>query len=158
MTTSLDWYPWYEEVLEELSATIADADVEWATDGNRTPWIILGQKRPSGIDHPHAMVLSFSHQRDDVESSRRNELIRISTDIGVMVKQDPQTPQENLLTTLEAMAAVETALYDDRSLKGTVDYLVIQQADAFELESNIGRELVGNIQIELTKQADQPRP
>lgn len=153
--TSMAWWPWYEEILLELSATISDADVDWATDGSRDPWIILGQKRPSGIDHPHAMVLSFSRRRDEVESSRRNELIRISVDIGVFVKQDPHTPQENLLDTLRAMAAVETRLYDDRSLNGTVDYLVIQQADAFELESNIGRELVGNLQVELTKSATQ---
>jgi len=152
---SVDWVAWYLEAIDGLTAALEAADVDWATDGSRDPWVILGQKRPAGIEHPHAMVLSFTKQRDDVESSRQNELIRLRTDIAVFVKSDPQTPEENLLTTLEAMAAVENALYDDRSLGGAVDYVVIEQADAFELESNIGRELVGNLQVELTKTASQ---
>ena len=150
---TLDWQPWYGETLDALVATIESADVDWATNSQRDPWVILGQKRPSGIDHPHAMVLSFSRRRGSAESSRSHELVRISTDVAVFVQSDPLEPEEMLRATLDEMAAVETALYENRDLGGAVDYLTIEQADAFELESNIGRELVGTIQLTLSKEA-----
>ena len=156
MTVSLDWWGWYREILDGLAVAVADADVEWATDGDGNPWIILGQKRQSGIGHPHAMVLEFRKQRDNDESSRRNELIRIASTVAVFGKSDPQEPERNLRHTVERMAHVETNLYDDRSLNESISNLNIVTADAFELESNIGRETVGQIEIRITKPAPQP--
>lgn len=156
MTVSHNWWPWYRDVLDGLGVALLNANVEWATDGEGNPWLIEGQKRPAGIGHPYAMVLQFQKRRDEANSSRRNELIRLETTVAVFGKSDPQTPEENLRQTVERMAAVETKLYDDRSLGGNCDYLTIDTADAFELETNIGRETVGEIQATITKQAAQP--
>lgn len=150
---SIEWGPWYRETLDGLTATLEAADVDWATNSQRDPWIILGQQRPSGIEYPHAMVLSFSRRRDAAESSRSHELHRIDTDIAVFQQGDALEPEAMLLSTLEEMAAVESALDADRTLGGTVEQTIINQADAFELETNIGRELVGNLQLTLTKEA-----
>lgn len=151
---TLDWWPFYEEILDGLGVALATADVDWATDGEGNPWLVEGQKRPAGIGHPHAMVLEFSKRRDDSQSSRRNELARIDATVSVFGKSDPQRPERNLRQTVKRMAAVETSLYDDRSLGGSVDYVVIDGADAFELETGVGRETVGTIELTLSKQAD----
>jgi hypothetical protein len=103
------------------------------------------------------MVLEFSKRRDDAESSRRNELTRLDVTVSVFGKSDPQRPERNLRQTLRRMAAVESQLYWDRALHvsgtPTCDLVVIDSADAFELETNIGRETVGTIELTITKQA-----
>lgn len=155
--SSLNWFPWYEAVLDGLVAAIEAADVQWATDGTNEPWIVQGQRRPSGIDYPHAMVLQFRKRRDEAESERRHELHRIDSTVAVFREGDPHRPEENLRQAVKDMAAVETALYDDRSLGGAADYLVIDESNAFSLENASGTtETVGDVQLTITKRANQP--
>lgn len=157
MTTSMDWWPWYQEILDGLVATIEAANVQWATDSSGNPRVIQGQRRPSGIDYPHAMILQFRKRRDDAESKRRHELLRIDTSVAVFREGDPHNVELNLRQALEDMAAVETALYDDRTLGGNCKYVVIDESNAFSLENASGTtETVGDVQLTITKQADQP--
>jgi hypothetical protein len=159
MSVSMGWWPWYRDILDGLVAAIEAADVEWATDAGGDPWVVQGQRRPTGIGYPHAMILQFQKTRDAAESKRRHELIRINTTVSVFREGDPKTPQRNLRQAVEDMAAVETALYDDRTLGGACDHLVIDESNAFSLENASGTvETVGDIQATITKQADQPQP
>lgn len=157
MTVTMDWWPWYEEALDGLVATIEDASIQWATSGEGEPWVVEGQNRPAGIGYPHAMILQFRKRRDDAESRRDEELIRIDTSIAVFREGDPHEPERNLRQAMQDMAAIETALYDDRTLDGGVDYTVIDESSAFSLENANGTtETVGDIQATLTKNAEQP--
>lgn len=156
---SLDWWPWYRDTLDALVTVVEGASVSWATDGDGNSWIIEGQNRPAGIGYPHAMILRFTKRRDQAESKRRHELHRIDTSVSVFREGDPHNPETNLRQALEDMAAVETALYDNRELNENCDNVVVDQADAFSLENASGTtETVGDIQLTITKQADQPRP
>lgn len=159
MTVSMSWWPWYRDLLDGLVATIEDAPIEWDTDASNTPWVVQGQRRPAGIGYPHAMILQFRKRRDEAESKRRHELIRVDTTVSVFREGDPQAPEQNLRQAIEDMAAVETALYDDRTLGGVCDHTIIDESNAFSLENATGTvETVGDIQVTITKQADQPQP
>jgi hypothetical protein len=151
---TLSWWPWYRDVLDGLGVRLAAADVDWATDGEGNPWLIEGQQRPAGIGHPHAMVLQFSKRRDAAESRRGHELARLDTTVAVFEDGDVHRAEVTLRRTVKHMAAVETAIYADRSLGGNADYVVIDSADAFEMETTIGSELVGSIELTVTKTAD----
>lgn len=152
---SFDWVTWYVDVLDGLVATITAANVDWATDGEGNPWIVEGQRRPSGIGYPHAMLLQFQKRRDEAESRRGQELHRIGASIAVFREGDPQQPEQNLRQALTDMATVESAIYADRSLGGACDYTVIDESNAFSLENASGTtETVGDIQLTITKKAD----
>ena len=153
--TSLDWAAWYTELLDGLEAAIEAADIEWATDAEGNPWVVRGQRRPAGIGHPHAMVLQFRKTRDDANSTRSDELHQVRTSVAVIREGDPQQPEQNLTQAVRDMAAVENALYADRSLGGACDYLTVEESNAFDLENNQGStETVGDVQVEITKDAD----
>ena len=156
---SIDWGDWYLEALDGLLATVEAADVNWAEDPVGDPFIFAGQRRPAGIKYPHAMILRFVKRRDDAESSRRDEVHRIDASVSVFREGDPQKPEQNFRQAMRDMAAIETALYDDRSLGGAAKYVVVDQADPFSLENASGTtETVGDIQLTITKTADHPRP
>lgn len=158
--TSVDWETFYIETLDGLLATVEAADIQWATDmEDGRPWIIPAQRRPSGIDYPHAMVLRFVARRDEAESSRRHELMRIDASVSVFREGDPHDHEQNFRQAIRDLGAVQTALYEDRSLGGACDYLVVDQADAFSLENtNSTTETVADLQLTITKDADHPRP
>lgn len=150
-----NWGPWYLDVLDAFVATIEAANVQWATDGGGNPWVVEGQRRPTGIGYPHAMILQFRKRRDDTESRRDRELHRIDTSVSVFREGDPQQPEQNLRQAIKDMATVETALYDDRSLGGACDLLTIDESNAFSLENAKGTtETVGDIQLTITKDAE----
>ena len=151
---TFDFETWCAELLDAYVAQIESADIQWATDGDGAPWIIQGQRRPGGIDYPHAMILSFDASRDTAQSSRHQELWRISTSVSVFDRGDPQRQEENLRQSVGQMAAVMTALYEDRSLDGTADYLVLDTVDAFEMDTDDGRETVADVQLTISKTAD----
>lgn len=153
MPVGQTWEEWYDETLNALVATVTNASVTWATDGDGNPWIVEGQRRPRGIGYPHAMILQFTKQRDASNSMRTNELHRISTSISVFREGDVANSEQNLRQALGDMAALEDALYADRSLNGTCRQVVITQSDAFELETANGHESVGDVQITITKDA-----
>ena len=156
---SIDWAQWYIEALDGLLATVEAADIEWATDRQGRRWIRAGQRRPAGIGYPHAMILRFVKRRDEAESTRRDELHRIDASVSVFREGDPQEPEENFRQAMRDMAAIETALYDDRTLGGAADYVVVDQADPFSLENASGTtETVGDIQLTITKRANHPDP
>jgi hypothetical protein len=159
MTVSMDWWPWYRDLLDGLVTAIEGASIQWAADATGDPWVVQGQRRPTGIDYPHAMILQFQKQRDEAESKRRHELHRVNTTVSVFREGDPKTPEQNLRQAVEDMAAVETALYDDRTLGGACDTHTITESNAFSLENASGTtETVGDIQLTITKQANQPAP
>lgn len=152
---SVDWGQWYAEALDGLLATVEAASVSWATDSNSDPWVIAAQRRPMGIDYPHAMILRFVKRRDEAESSRRDELHRIDASVSVFREGDPHDHEQNFRQAMQDMAAIETALYNDRSLGGAATYVVVDQADPFSLENANGEtETVGDIQLTITKTAD----
>lgn len=152
---AIDWAAWYLDILDGLVAAVENAGVTWATDAEDEPWVVQGQRRPGGISYPHAMILEFGKRRDDAESKRRHELCRIGATIAVFREGDPLNMEENLRQSLQDMAAVETALYDDRTLGGSCDLVVIDESSAFELENaNDTTETVGTISLTITKDAD----
>jgi hypothetical protein len=151
----LDWWPWYRDLLDALLATVEAASITWATDGDGTPFVIAGQRRPMGIDYPHAMILRFATQRDEAESRRDTELHRVSTSVSVFRDGDPHDPAANFRQAMADMAAVQTALYSDRTLGGEAEYLTVDQADPFSLENANGEtETVGDLQVTITKTAE----
>lgn len=157
---SLDWETWHLDALDGLLASVEAANIQWATDMETgDPWVIPAQRRPSGIGYPHAMILRFVARRDEAESSRRNELMRIDASVSVFREGDPHDHEQNFRQAIRDMGAVQTALYNDRSLGGACDYLVVDQADAFSLENtNSTTETVADLQLTITKTADHPRP
>lgn len=153
MPLNQTWEQWSDEALSGFVSAIELANVDWATHPNGTPWVIIGQRRPQGIEFPHAMVMRWTDQRNDANSMRDNELHRISTSVSVFREGDSTTPQENLQAAKADMNAVRDALYADRSLGGAVDQLTIDQADAFEMETQQGHESIGDVQATITKHA-----
>lgn len=153
MPVNQTWEEWYDSTINALVATIESANVDWATRPDGTPWVVVGQRRPKGIEYPHAMILRFTKQRADAPSMRDNELHRISTSISVFREGDSTTPQDNLRAALADMAAIEDAIYANRALNGTAEETIIDQSDAFELETTQGHETVGDVQLTITKHA-----
>ena len=153
--TVFDWSAWYAELLAGLEAAIEAADIQWATDSEGAPWVVKGQRRPTGIGYPHAMVLQFRKTRDDAESTRGLELHTVRASVSVFREGDPQEPETNLEQAVADMGALETAFYGDRSLGGSCRNLNVTESNAFELENNQGStETVGDVQLEITKTAD----
>lgn len=153
MPATQPWGEWYTEIIDALVVAVTNASVSWATDGDGSPWIVEGQRRPRGIGYPHAMILRFTKQRDEANSMRENELHRISCSVSVFREGDSTKPEENLRNALTDMAAVEDALYADRSLNGTCNQITITQSDAFEMETAQGHETVGDVQFTIMKHA-----
>lgn len=153
MPATQSWESWYDETVNALVAAIESANVEWATRADGTPWVVVGQRRPRGIEYPHAMILRFTKQIDDAESMRQNELHRISSSVSVFREGDSTTPQANLKAALSDMAKIEDSLYADRSLGGSCELVTITQSDAFEMETAQGHETVGDVQLTITKRA-----
>ena len=152
---TIDWATWYLDVLDGLVAAIETAGVTWATKADGSDWVVQGQRRPAGIGYPHAMILEFGKRRDDAESKRRHELCRIGATIAVFREGDPHDMEENLRQSLRDMGAVETSLYDNRTLGRACDNVVIDESSAFSLENASGTpETVGNISLTITKDAD----
>lgn len=152
---AVDWGQWYADALDGLLATVEAASVTWATDATGDPWVIPAQRRPAGIGYPHAMILRFVKRRDEAESSRDQELQRIDASVSVFREGDPQDHVANFRQAMQDMAAIEDALYGDRSLGGAAAYVTVDQADPFSLENASGTtETVGDIQLTITKQAD----
>lgn len=149
----VDWPTFYGQILDGLEAAIRRADVEWATDAEGDPRILRGQRRVRGIDYPHARILTLSKQRDEMNSTRSDELLRVDTGVTVYGLGDPHDVEQNLDQALDNMGAVENALYADRSLDGRVEYLTVTESDAFELESDDGRITIADVQVEVTKKA-----
>lgn len=154
MPVNESWESWYTSVTDELKAAITNAAVEWETDSDGTPWVVLGQRRPKGIDYPHAMVMSFTKQLNQGSSMRSNELHDLTVDIANFRLDDARTPEENLIAALGDMGAIEDEIYSDRSLGGTCEKATITQSDAFEMESANGHESVGHLQVEIQKHAE----
>jgi len=152
----VDWADWYFDVLDALVTAITGAGVDWATDPDGNPYIIQGQTRPSGVGYPHAMILEFRKGAPEGNSTRANELRPIETSISIFDEGDAQEPEENLRQTIGQMAAVENAIYDDRSLGGSCRKATVTDADAFEVETDNGRETVANVSVEITKTAEHP--
>lgn len=152
---AFSWESWYLNTLDGLVAAVESASVTWATDSSGDPWVVQGQRRPAGIDYPHAMILEFGKRRDDAESKRRHELLRIGATVAVFREGDPHNIEENLRQSVKDMAAIEDSLYSDRSLGGACDLVVIDESSAFSLENANGTtETVGNISLTITKDAD----
>ena len=149
----LDWAQWYDEVLDGLLAAIESANIDWGLDPDGEPYIIAGQQRPSGVEYPLAMILSFRKVRDSENSDRHDELHDIETSVTVFDRADPTDHRENLRQTQRQMGAIESALYADRSLGGVAEYLVVTESTAFELETERGDETAGDIQLTVQKPA-----
>jgi hypothetical protein len=152
----LDWEAWYTETLDALSAGIEAASIEWGTDPNGEPYIIEGQQRPSGVNYPLAMILEFRKVRDSAASDRDEELYDINVNVSVFDRNDPRDYASNLRKTIGQMGAVQSALYDDRSLDGTCEYLYVEETTAFELETDQTGETVGSIDLRVKKEAKHP--
>lgn len=148
----VDWQQWYAETLDGLINTIESATVPWATQTDGTPWVVRGQRRPRGIEYPHAMVLEFTKTRAG-DSQRANENLDITARIDVFRQGDTTEPEELLDRTLDDVGAIENALYGDKSLGGTCDTLVVTRSTAFELETASGHETVGDIELTISKRA-----
>lgn len=154
MPVNESWQQWYTSITSALKTAIESAAVDWATDTEGNPWVVLGQRRPKGIDYPHAMVMSFTKQRDAGTSMRSNELHTVDVDIANFRLDDARTPEQNLLAAMGDMGAIEDEIYSDRSLGGACEKATVTQSDAFEMESANGHESVGHIQVEIDKHAE----
>lgn len=154
MPVNESWEEWYTSVTSALKTFIERAAVDWETDAEGNPWVVLGQRRPKGVDYPHAMVMSFTKQRQSGTSMRSNELHDLQVDIANFILDDARTPEQNLLKALGDMGAIEDEIYDDRSLGGACEKATVTQSDAFEMESANGHESVGHIQVSIDKHAE----
>lgn len=152
----VDWAAWYDAVLDALVEAITGAGVDWATDPDGNPYVIEGQTRPSGVGHPHAMILEFRKTEPQGSSTRAAELRGIETSFSIFDEGDAQAPEENLRRTLRQMGTVENAIYANRSLDQTCREVTVTEADAFELEADSGRETVANVSLEILKTAEHP--
>lgn len=152
MPEMVDWQQFYATTLDGLISSIESASVSWATQTDGTPWVVRGQRRPRGIEYPHAMVLTFTKTRT-ADSYRTNENLDINARVDVFRKGDTTTPEAVLDQTLADVGAVENSLYADRSLGGTCDTLEVTRSTAFELETNTGHETVGDIEVTVSKKA-----
>ncbi|EMA42659.1 hypothetical protein [Halococcus saccharolyticus] len=152
----LDWAAWYEETLDALVVQVEAAAIEWGLDPDGQPYVIEGQQRPAGVEYPLAMVLEFRKVRDDAASDRDEELHDINVNVSVFDRNDPRDYASNLRKTIAQMGAVQSSLYDDRSLDGTCEYLYVEETTAFELETERTDETVGSIDLRLKKEAKHP--
>ena len=152
----LDWEAWYAETLDALTARVGAADIEWATDPDGELYIIEGQQRPSGVEYPLVMILEFRKVRDDAASDRDEELYDINANVSVFDRNDPRDYDSNLRKTVGQMGRVQSALYDDRSLDDTCEYLYVEETTAFELETERTGETVGSIDLRIKKEAKHP--
>jgi hypothetical protein len=77
--------------------------------------------------------------------------------VAVFREGDPHDAEGNERQSIDDMAAVADALYQDRTLNTTCELLTIQQMDTLSLENASGdTETVGALSVELLKQANQP--
>ena len=152
----LDWEAWYSETLDALLAAVESANIQWGETPDGEPYIIAGQRRGTGYEYPLAMILSFRKVRDPDNSDRRDELHDIETSVTVFDRADPADFEENLRQSQAQMGAIESALYADRSLDGTCENLRVDEATAFELESDRGDETAGDVQLTIQKRAEHP--
>ena len=152
----LDWAEWFSETIDALEAAVQSAAIEWGVDPDGEPYVIPGQQRPTGVEYPLAMILEFRTVRDDAASDRDEELHDINANVSVFDRDDPREFEDNLRKTTAQMGAVTTALYDDRSLGGTCEYLYVEETTAFELETERSGETVGSIDLRIKKEAKHP--
>lgn len=153
---TIDWQEWYQETLDALVEVIEESRVEWATDPEGNTWIVKGDRASSGLEYPACFVPSFAKQRDTTESSRADEWHVIEATILVLKKGDPKEMQANLEEALILMTQVESAIYANRSLKGTCERATVTQATPF---AGVGGDDSPNlegaeIQLEIRKQAE----
>lgn len=151
----IDWQTYYEEALDALEQAIINASVQWGTDPEGNPWVIVGDRTTTGLEYPAAFIPSFSKSRDDTESSRQAEWAPIEATILVVQKGDIKEPEANLREALRLCAQVENSIYADRSLGGTVERATVTGTTPFAgVGTDDGNLEGGEINVRLRKQAD----
>lgn len=126
-----DWVRWYLETLDALVATIAGAAVEWATDSEGEPWVRASGTVDSRPSLPAAIVETFPKERDGDRSTPAREVGYVRAEIVILGRGDPKARERTLRTTVERMAAVENALYGNRTLSGTCQRISVAEATPF---------------------------
>lgn len=118
MTT--DWETWYNETLDELVAVLESTpDVDWGTDANGDPWVVVGDRVSTGVNWPACFIPQFTKTLDQQESDRRSELHDIEALIWIVDQGDVKAQEAKLRDAINLGARVENHLYDNRSLNGT---------------------------------------
>ena len=129
--SATDWVKWYLETLDALVATIAAAEIEWATDSEGKPWVRASGEVSSRPALPAAVVETFPKERDADRSTPGREVEYVSAEVVILGRGDPKAREETLRTTVERMGAVENALYRNRTLSGTCRRLSVAEATPF---------------------------
>ena len=151
-----DWASWWLECLDALVTRVTAASIDWGTDPDGDPYVIPGQRRPSGITYPHAMVLDFAAAPREDDSTRSDEHFEIEAELAVFDRADPREYRTNLRKMIAQIGAVQTALYTDRSLGGACENLWIFRSTPMEMETDRGDETVGDVQLRISKTATHP--
>lgn len=150
----VDWQAWYEEALDGLVQTIEESTVDWATDPEGNPWVIVGDRERTGLEFPAAFIPSFSKERDTTDSDSASEWATISATLLVLQEGDVKEPQANLRSALSFISQVENAVYDNRTLQGTCKRATVTGTTPF---AGVGQDANlegGEIQLEIRKPAE----
>lgn len=149
-----DWSTWYNNTLDALVSVIEGSTVNWATDTQGNPFVIVGDRETTGLEYPAAFIPSFSKSRNSSESDGRNEMHEIDATLLVLQQGDIKKPEANLREALDIVSKVENAIYDNRSLNGTCNRATVTGSTPF---AGVGQDANlegGEIEISILKEAD----
>lgn len=124
-----DWETWYDETLDALVAAVEDAPVDWGTDPDGDPWVIVGDRTSTGITYPAAFIPEFTKVRDDAESDTKTELHEVQAVVWVIEAADVKQQEANLREAIRTGAQLENQLYEDRSLDRTCSNLIVEEME-----------------------------
>ena len=128
--TDLDWVEWYDETLDALVAALEETpDLDWGTDPQGNPWIIVGDRTSAGLTYPAAFIPEFTKVRDDPESDTETELHGVQAVVWVIQSADVKQQEANLREAIRLGARVENQLYSNRTLDRTCHRLVVNEME-----------------------------